>query len=680
MNNLREKARKLRELVQYHSYRYHVLDSPVISDAEFDRLFQDLRSLEEQHPDLITPDSPTQRVGGFVSEKFSRIMHPAPILSLANAFSPADIHSWHERLLRLMPDVASASFIVEPKIDGLTVVLHYADGVFQLGATRGDGVEGEDITPNLRTVRSLPLRIPVDTSLRIDPPARLVVRGEAFIRLKEFKCLNERLLEAGQKAYLNPRNAAAGALRQLDSGLTASRPIDILCYAILEWEGGEEPRTQWEVLQTLKRFGFPTPETAQACESISQAIEIAASWEPKRDSLPYEADGMVIKINDLALQEKLGFVGKDPRGAIAYKFPALEVSTILEDIGVNVGRTGVLTPFAILTPTPVGGVTVSRATLHNFDFIRDHDIRIGDRVMIKRAGDVIPYVIGPVVQGRTGIEKAYFPPVNCPSCREPVHPLEDEVALYCMNSACPAQLVRNLEHFAGRSAMDIEGMGIRIVEQLVQTGLVSDLSAIYDLSEEKLLSLEGFAEKKAANLLASINASRQRNLTRLLIGLGIRGIGDVTAADLAKRYRNLDRLGTASFEELQEIPGIGPSSAASITDWFSGKANRRLLERLRRRGIWPEETAAVKSGSPSLLEGMIFVVTGTLSGFTRDQIHELVSRNGGKVTDSVSKKTSYLVAGEHPGSKLQKAKALGIPILDERGFLDLLASRERRHE
>jgi DNA ligase (NAD+) len=678
INNLHEKTDTIRGLIHYHNYRYYVLDSPIISDAEYDRLIQELRSLEEQHPEIITPDSPTQRVGGALSEKFSRVVHPTPILSLANAFSAEDIRSWYERLLRLAPEVGSASFVVEPKIDGLTVVLHYENGVFQLGATRGDGMEGEDITPNLRTVRTLPLRIPVDPSSQIIPPRRLSVRGEAFIRLKEFKRLNDRLTDAGEKAYLNPRNAAAGALRQLDSRLTASRPIDVLCYAIPQWEGKDDPGTQWENLQTLKQLGFPIPETAQKIDSISQVIEVCRSWERKRDSLPYEVDGMVVKINDLALQKKLGFVGKDPRGAIAYKFPALEVTTILEDIGVNVGRTGVLTPYAILTPTPVGGVTVSRATLHNFAFIREHDIRIGDRIMIKRAGDVIPYVIGPVIDARTGTEKEFSPPTNCPSCREPVHPLEDEVALYCMNSACPAQLVRNLEHFASRAAMDIEGMGIRIVELFVQSGLVTDVSGIYDLTQEKLLTLEGFGKKKAANLLDSISISRQRNLTRLIIGLGIHGVGDVTAADLANRYGNLNRLANASFEELQQISGIGPSSAESIVDWFSRKTNRRLLEKLRQKGIWPEETEKEKTTGPSLLDGMVFVVTGTLNNYTRDQVQQLISQHGGKVTDSVSKKTTYLVAGENPGSKLQKAKSLGVPVLDEKGLSDLLISQEKR--
>lgn len=676
--NIKKQVEKLRELLNYHNYRYYVLDSPVISDAEYDRFLQELRSLEEKYPDLISPDSPTQRVSGVVSEKFVRVTHSVPVLSLANAFSPEDIRSWFERLLRLDPSMESASFVMEPKIDGLTVVLHYEEGIFRLGATRGDGVAGEDITQNLRTVRTIPLRIPVDRSNPFPTPKRIIVRGEAFIRLKEFEQLNRRLTEAGEKTYLNPRNAAAGALRQLDSRLTASRPIDILCYSILLWEGGNPPSTQWETLKILRLLGFPTPETAEIKESISQVIAFCQSWEVKRDSLPYEADGLVIKVNDLALQARIGFVGKDPRGAIAYKFAAREVGTTLEGIGVNVGRTGVLTPYAILTPVPIGGVTVSRATLHNFDFIRDLDIRIGDRVMIKRAGEVIPYVIGPVTEARNGTEKKYIPPSQCPSCHETVSKDENEVAVYCVNSACPAQLVRNVEHYASRPAMDIEGLGIRIVEMLVQSGLISDVSGIYDLSIENFLTLEGFAEKKAANLLASIGTSKQRNLTRLIIGLGIHGIGDITAADLAAHFNNLDRLSKATMEDLQQIPGIGPSSAESIVDWFSRKTNRRLLEKLRQKGIWPEHSGEKTANTKPSLEGLVFVITGTLEHYTREEMQTLIMQHGGTVVDAVSRKTNYLIAGEKTGSKLQKAQLLDIPILDEKGFQELLDTREKR--
>jgi DNA ligase (NAD+) len=673
--NVAERIEKIKRELQFHGYRYYVLDSPVISDAEYDRMMKELMSLEEAYPQYKTPDSPSQRVGGEVSEKFTRVAHPQPVLSLANAFSPDDLQAWYDRILRLSPLVKTASFVVEPKIDGLTVILHFQDGVFHLGATRGDGLEGEDITPNLRTVRSLPLRIPADPKQSITIPRTLVVRGEAFIPTAEFERLNDRLTREGGKLYVNPRNAASGALRQLDSRLTAQRPIDLLCYAILVWEGDHRPQTQTETISALSRMGFPVPKLSEPAASIDDVVRICGRLEKERNAFPFETDGLVVKLDDLSLAGQLGFVGKDPRGAIAYKFPAREVSTQLQDIRVNVGRTGVLTPYAVLEGVEIGGVTVSRATLHNFDFIRERDIRIGDRVLIKRAGEVIPYVIGPIADVRTGRERKYSPPQHCPSCREPIHRTEGEVAWYCINSACPAQLVRHLEHFASRTAMDIEGMGIKIVEQLAQAGLVKDLAGLYDLTMHDLLPLEGFAEKKARNLLDSILASKQRSLPRLLTGIGIQGVGEVMAADLASEFGNLDALKNASADRLQEIEGVGPNIAEAIVDWFARSPNRRLLERFRKKGLWPvyAESAA---GRSSLLQGKTFVITGTLSNYSRDQVKGLIASNGGKVTDSVSKKTDYLVVGEDPGSKLLKAKTLHIPVLDEQALEKLLSSRE----
>lgn len=650
------------------------MDSNIISDEEYDKLMKELHTIEETYPELVTSDSPTQRVGGGISEKFLRVNHPTQILSLANAFSETDMRDWVDRINRLDSRVASATFTVEPKIDGLTVVLHYIDGVFNLGATRGDGIEGEDITSNLRTVRTLPLRIPVDPSIQTPIPKYLAVRGEAFIRLKAFTQLNNRLTEAGEKVYINPRNAAAGALRQLDSRIVANRPIEILCYAILQWDGEGEPKTQWEVLTTLRSLGFPVPETATHVRNLNKAIQACKSLEENRDLLPYEVDGAVIKLNDLVLGKTLGFVGKDPRGAIAYKFPAREVSTILEGIGVNVGRTGVLTPYAILSPVPLGGVTISRATLHNFDFIREKDIRVGDRIVIKRAGDVIPYVVGPITDARTGKETSFSPPSRCPSCNEAVRRLEGEIASFCVNSACPAQLVRNLEHFASRSAMDIEGLGVRIVGQLVEADLVHDVADLYLLQEESLLSLDGFANKKAANLLKSIDASRQRTLARLLIGLGIHGVGDVTAADLAARFEFLERLAAASSEELLQIPGIGPVSSEDIAEWFSRRTNQLLLQKLQRMGVCPGKSEEPISVENTALAGKIFVITGTMRKYTREEVKRLIEQNGGKVTDSVSRKTDFLVVGAEPGSKLQKAQTLGISILDEQSLEKLLAA------
>ncbi len=678
VKNIPERMRALAKEILYHDYRYYNLNSPVISDSEYDRLMRELIELEKEFPELKSPDSPTQRVGGTVSEKFTRVSHPSPVLSLGNAFSAEDLKAWHERILKISAEVRTASFVMEPKIDGLTVILHYTDGIFRVGATRGDGTAGEDITPNLRTVRSLPLRIPADPNYAGEIPRRLVVRGEAFFPIAEFEKLNTHLAQMGEKTYVNPRNAASGALRQLDSRLTAARPIDLLCYSIMVWEGERVPQTQWETLAVLRGLGFPVPEMAERAENIDAVIRFCSVFEGKRDAFPFETDGMVIKLDNLPLAAELGYAGRDPRGAIAYKFASREVSTTLLDIGVNVGRTGVLTPYAVLEPVSIGGVTVSRATLHNFDFIEERDIRLGDRVMLKRAGEVIPYVIGPIVDVRTGKEKRYPPPVQCPSCREPVRRAEGEVAYYCINSGCPDQLVRNLEHFASRSAMDIEGLGIKIVEQLAQSGLVKDLAGIYDLSLEDLLSLEGFKEKKAHNLLDAIAASKRQNLPRLLTGIGIPGVGEVLAADLAEEFNSLDGLQNASRERLQQIEGVGPNIAEAIADWFSRKPNQRLLARLHKHGIWPEfSRKAIQPGTVSL-EGKTFVITGTLRKYSRAQVKAVIESHGGKVTETISKKTDFLVVGEDPGSKLQKARALAVSILDETALEKMTASGEKQ--
>jgi DNA ligase (NAD+) len=678
VKNIPERMRALAKEILYHDYRYYNLNSPVISDSEYDRLMRELIELEKEFPELKSPDSPTQRVGGTVSEKFTRVSHPSPVLSLGNAFSAEDLKAWHERILKISAEVRTASFVMEPKIDGLTVILHYTDGIFRVGATRGDGTAGEDITPNLRTVRSLPLRIPADPNYAGEIPRRLVVRGEAFFPIAEFEKLNTHLAQMGEKTYVNPRNAASGALRQLDSRLTAARPIDLLCYSIMVWEGERVPQTQWETLAVLRGLGFPVPAMAERAENIDAVIRFCSVFEGKRDAFPFETDGMVIKLDNLPLAAELGYAGRDPRGAIAYKFASREVSTTLLDIGVNVGRTGVLTPYAVLEPVSIGGVTVSRATLHNFDFIEERDIRLGDRVMLKRAGEVIPYVIGPIVDVRTGKEKRYPPPVQCPSCREPVRRAEGEVAYYCINSGCPDQLVRNLEHFASRSAMDIEGLGIKNVEQLAQSGLVKDLAGIYDLSLEDLLSLEGFKEKKAHNLLDAIAASKRQNLPRLLTGIGIPGVGEVLAADLAEEFNSLDGLQNASRERLQQIEGVGPNIAEAIADWFSRKPNQRLLARLHKHGIWPEfSRKPIQPGTVSV-EGKTFVITGTLRKYSRAQVKALIESHGGKVTGTISKKTDYLVVGEDPGSKLQKARALAVSILDETALEKMTASGEKQ--
>lgn len=668
---LRQRYDQLCQQINLHSYRYHVLDDPLISDYEYDQLMVELRQIETEHPEWITPESPSQRTGGAVADRFTKVRHPASILSLGNGFNVDDIRAWFERIARLDERVLKAGFVVEPKIDGLTVVLHYANGIFVQGATRGDGEIGEDITSNMRTVRAVPLRIPVNPD-GPRPPAHLAVRGEAFMMIKDFEALNQRLQEAGEKTYQNPRNTAAGSLRQLDPNLTATRPINLLTYAIVTSDGPLPP-TQWGLLHYLKDLGFPVTDLASYCPDLETAIAACLEGGEKRDSLPFEVDGMVIKLDDLHLAAELGFVGKDPRGAIAFKFPAREVTTKLLDIGVNVGRTGVLTPFAILEAVEVGGVIVRQATLHNFDYIAEKDIRRGDRVLIKRAGDVIPYVIGPIVDLRSGSEQPYQPPSTCPTCGQAVEHFPGEVAWYCVNAACPAQLIRNLEHFVSRSAMDIVGLGIKIVEQLVGSRLIADVADLYTLKREDLLDLEGFAEKKADNLLASIQASKAQPLARVINALGIRGVGEVMAADLARAYPDLESLSRAGLEELQTIEGVGPNIAQAIVDWFARPANQQILSKLRQVGVWPiskgRRGRSDQGSAP--LTGMTFVVTGTLPTLSREGAKEFIEAHGGKVTDSISKKTSYLVLGENPGSKLDKARQLGVPILDEDGLRQL---------
>jgi DNA ligase (NAD+) len=660
---LYQRLDKLRKDIHYHNYRYHVLDDPTISDYEYDQMMVELRQIETEHSEWVTPDSPTQRAGAAPVSKFPKVAHPAPVLSLANAFNGEDVRAWIKRIAVLDERVPTASFMVEPKIDGLTVVLHYQDGFFVRGVTRGDGEIGEDVTANLRTVRALPLHIPIAEDAPL-PPHSLVVRGEAFINKADFEKLNRRLEEAGEKTYLNPRNTAAGSLRQLDPSLTAARPLTLLCYAIVQADGSV-PRTQQGLLEYLRALGFPTP-TGTFCQNIEEILAACADMEKKRDSLAYEADGSVIKINDLDLAESLGVVGKDPRGALALKFTAREVTTRLNDIGVNVGRTGVLTPYAMLEAVNIGGVVVRQATLHNFDYITEKDIRIGDRVLIKRAGDVIPYVIGPVATARTGEEKPYLPPKECPVCHQPVENFPGEVAWYCVNLSCPAQLIRNLEHFVSRGAMDIVGMGIRIVEQLVAAGLLHDVAEIYTLHKEDLLKLEGFAGKKVDNLIAAIEVSRNRPLSRLINALGMHGVGEVMANDLARYYPDLDSLSRAGLEELQMIEGIGPNIAQAVVDWFASPANRAILGRLRAAGVWPHaEGSAPASGTAQPFAGLTFVITGSLPAWSREEAEAFIEAQGGKVTDSVSKKTSYLVLGENPGSKLEKAQSLGVAILDE---------------
>lgn len=665
-----QRAAELRKALNYHSYRYHVLDSPVIADVEYDRLYNELKRIEEEHPDLITPDSPTQRAGAEPRSDLPKVQHPRLVLSLSNAFGADDLRAWRERIGKLLPEDARPDYVVEPKFDGLTVVLIYESGMLVQGATRGNGEIGEEITPNLRTIPTLPLRIPVDPDGPPAPPY-LVVRGEVFIRLAAFMKLNERRVEEGEAPYMNPRNTAAGALRQLDPGITANRPLELACYQILAAEGDGLPQTQWDTLYYLHDLGFPVMlDISARFTDLEDVIGYLQSWEQRRHDLDYEIDGLVVKINDEQARNDLGVVGKDPRGMIAFKFPAEERTTKLLAVESNVGRTGVLTPTALLEPVEIGGVVVKQATLHNFDDIAAKDIRIGDTVLVKRSGEVIPYVVGPVPDLRDGSEQPITPPLVCPVCGSPVVREEGEVAYYCSNPDCPERLVRSIEYWVGRSAMDIDGLGERIVRQLVDEGLIHDVADLYFLTYDDLIGLEGFADKKANNLLASIERSRHQPLSRLLAALGIKGVGSTVAELLLVHIPALDALMDASQEDLEAIPGMGPLTAAQVVSFFSDERNRALIEKLRAGGVNLE--AEKKEQASSKLDGLTFVLTGTLPTMTRDEAAALIEANGGKVTGSVSGNTSYVVAGESAGSKLTKAQQRGIPILDEAGLRQLI--------
>lgn len=661
------RAAQLRDEITFHEYRYHVLDSPLISDGQYDALVDELRAIEQAYPDLITQDSPTQRVGGEPAEGFEKVEHPTPILSLDKATSREELQAWHTRISKRLPEaIPGISYVVEPKFDGLTVVLHYQDGQLVLGATRGDGQVGEDITGNLRTIPTVPLRIPTQPD-GPTPPSYLVVRGEVLILLRDFETLNAGLREKEESVFANPRNAAAGSLRQLDPQVTATRPLRLYAYSIVTTTG-EAPATQRDTLEMLAALGFPRPQEIEYFDDLDRVADYCQSMIERRNDLPYEADGLVIKINELEVRAGLGSVGGRPRGAIAYKFPAQEAITTLLDVEYSVGRTGVITPAAILDPVRIAGVTVSRASLHNFDAIAERDIRIGDRVVVKRAGDVIPYVSGPVVAARSGDEKSIQPPTHCPSCGEPVVHPEGEIAYSCINATCPAQLVQKLTYFA--SVMDIEGIGERTAHQWVSEGLIHDPVDLYSLSKSEIVDLEGFADKKAENLLAAIEASKDRPLAQVLAALGIRGVGSTIAELLTAHLPSLAALQTASEDQIAAIEGLGPITAANINAWFSRPRHRSIIEKMARAGLNLEAEASPETGDQPL-EGLTFVITGTLSK-SRSAIRDWITSLGGRVTGSVSSKTDYLVAGEDPGgSKYSRAQALGTPILDEDGLNQL---------
>lgn len=663
-----EAAGRVNELVDVlnaHARLYYREDDPVISDAEYDALIQQLKHLEEKWPGLRRLDTPTQRVGSPPLDGFEKVQHPQPLLSLGNAFNTDDLRAWYERCLRrldLGEDVAPA-MTAELKIDGLAVALTYEHGVLVRAATRGDGRVGEDITANVRTIRSVPLRL--DAS-QTPIPMMLEVRGEVYFPKTGFETLNASLRAQGLKPFANPRNAAAGSLRQLDSSITATRALAFFAYSTGP-ASESVSSTQAGTLDRLQEWGFSINGHVRRFPAIDDVLEYCQSWTDRRDDLDYEIDGVVVKIDDLDIQEELGNVSNAPRWAIAFKFPARESTTRLTEIIVNVGRTGMITPEAVLEPVSIGGVTVTQATLHNADYIRDRDIRLGDTVIVKRAGDVIPAVVASVASVRDGSERAWEMPQRCPACDQPLERLEGEVDSYCVNGGCPAQFIRLVEHFASRNAMDIEGFGSKLAVALVEAGLIRRLQDIYRLEREALLELEGFGEKKADNLLEGIEASKHRPLSRVLFGLGIRHVGRTTAETLVRTLPDMQAFMQSSVDELVAIDGIGQVIAQSLVDWFALEPNRAMIRDMEEAGVTmtrlPDE--APTSGEAAPFAGLTFVVTGTLPTMGRKEAQEFIKQRGGKATSSVSARTDYLVMGESPGSKADKAADLGVPIIDE---------------
>ena len=654
------KIEKLRELINYHNYRYYVLDDPEVSDAEYDSLMKELEALEREYPDLITPDSPTQRVGGAVLSGFQAVTHAIPLLSLANAYSQEELDSFDRRVRELLS--SPPRYTAELKIDGLAISLLYRDGVFIRGATRGDGQTGEDITNNLRTIRSIPLK------LREPLAGDLEVRGECYMDKRAFEQLNKAQEEKGEKLFANPRNAAAGSLRQLDPKVTSERQLNVFLYG-LGYSDALPPDSHYETLQWLSSLGFRTNPETQVFDSIDGVKEFIQYWHEKRESLPYDIDGIVVKVDSRVQQELLGTTAKSPRWAVAYKFPAMQKTTKVEDIIVQVGRTGAVTPLAILEPVFIAGSTVSRASLHNEDYVKEKDIRIGDTVFVQKAGDIIPEVVRSVPELRDGSERVFQMPQSCPACGTRLVREAGEAVWRCDNSQCPAKLVEGLVYFASRDALDIEGMGPAVVQQLVDAGLVKNPADIFKLTKEQLLGLDRFGERSAAKLVASIEEAKGRGLARLLTALGILHVGTQTAASLAAYFGSMEKLVTATEDQLAQVPDIGPVVASSISAFFQNPKNIQLIEELKKLGVKMDEP---KQSRGEAFSGKTFVVTGTLSQFSRKEAKDAIESLGGKTTESVSKNTDYLVVGEKPGSKLDKARELGISILDEQQFIDML--------
>ena len=662
-----QRAAELREQINHHNYRYYVLDDTEISDGEYDRLMVELRRLEEDHPSLVTPESPTQRVGASPADGFDQVQHRLPMLSLGNAFNEDDLQAWYRRVKGLLDD-ADFDLVCELKIDGLAVSLTYQDGVLVQGATRGDGTAGEDVTQNLRTIRTIPM------SLLGEPPPYLEVRGEVYLPLEDFRRLNEERAERGEPLYANPRNTGAGSVRQLDPKVTASRNMHIWVYSLGDIGETVRPNGHWDSLQWLNGLGFRINPENQICNNLQEAVDYYHSWMEKRHDLPYEIDGVVIKVNPFAYQDSLGVVGREPRWAIAFKFPAEQAVTRLLDIGINVGRTGSLNPYAILGPVVVSGVTVRQASLHNEEDINRKDIRIGDWVTVERAGDVIPQVVGPVLDRRTGQEQVFKMPANCPVCGTQVVKPESEAMHRCPNTSCPVQFFELLKHFVSKGAMDIDGLGEQWCNILIENSLVKDVAGLYRLDKDELLKLDRMGDKLATKIMTNIEVSKQRPLHRVLFALGIIHVGSEIAELLTQRYASLNEMAEATSEELTEIPGIGPKIAESVADYFAVPLNQQVLKDLWEAGVvLHHDIPDIQEAADDLpFSGKSFVVTGTLSGFTRREAEDRIKILGGNVSSAVTRKTDYLVAGGSPGSKVAAAGRLGTEILDEAAFLELM--------
>jgi len=666
INKVKQRIEELREVINHHNYRYYVLDSPEISDAEYDELMRELQQLEAEHPELVTSDSPTQRIGAPPVEAFGVVEHPQPLLSLTNAFSYEELAAWHKRVSKLLGG-RRFDLVCEPKIDGLAVALTYIDGLLVTGATRGDGYRGENITQNLKTVRSIPLSVPREA------PPRFEVRGEVYLPKAGFKKLNEERAKEELPLFANPRNAAAGSVRQLDSGITARRPLDIFIYGLGWAEGKAVPDTHWEIMQYLKSLGFKINPNIALRHSLDEAEKYHQSWGESRGKFPYEVDGIVVKVNSIALQQELGTVAHEPRWAIAYKFPAIQGTTKLRDIGINVGRTGSLNPYAILEPVRVGGVVISSAALHNEEDIHRKDIRIGDWVVVQRAGEVIPEIVEPIVSRRTGKEKIFSMPGRCPVCSSEVIKPEGEAMHRCTNAACPSQTLERIKHFVSRGAMDIDGVGEKLCHALFEAGLINDAADLYRLTREQLLGLERMADKSVSNVLNSIKRSKERPLARVIFALGILHVGEQYAELLAEQFYSIDQLAEASQKRLSAIPSIGPKIAESIVAFFRQEGNKQIIKKLKKRGVRLEREK-IKEAQPDELPlaGLEFVLTGKLESFSRPEAEAKIKALGGKAGSDVTRKTSYVVVGADPGSKLTKAEKLGTKTLSEAQFLEKL--------